>query len=53
MHRLFQISGPTVLPPTPGPNVTLDYVLDMVILAPSLKIKNVMDIRGQLCYKYE
>ncbi|KAJ8520002.1 hypothetical protein ONZ45_g3148 [Pleurotus djamor] len=51
--RLKDISGRTTIPP-PHSNVTLDYELEMDILAPTVRIRDVMDIRTKpLCYTYE
>lgn len=50
--RFFEISGRSTVDP-PFVNVTLDFPLDMGLLAPPLPIRDVMDIRGDdLCVNY-
>lgn len=56
--RLLDISGPIELLGTTGPNVTLDFQIEMGPLAKNITVRNLMDIEGlasgtgPLCYKY-
>lgn len=53
--RLLDISGPSRPEMVPlSPNVTLDFVLSVGVLAPDVKISEVMNIQGTvLCYDYQ
>ncbi|KAJ7472390.1 tyrosinase [Mycena galericulata] len=51
--RIEEVSGRTTADP-PYANVTLDLELNMMMLAPTVTIREVMDIRNDLlCYIYE
>lgn len=52
--RLLDISGPSRSEMTSlSPNVTLDFVLSVGVLAPDVTIREVMNIQGTvLCYDY-
>ncbi|KAI5843810.1 hypothetical protein DFP73DRAFT_550358 [Morchella snyderi] len=56
--RLLDISGSVELLGTTGPNVTLDFQIEMGPLAKNITVRNLMDIEGlaagtgPLCYKY-
>ncbi|KAL0948838.1 hypothetical protein HGRIS_008961 [Hohenbuehelia grisea] len=50
--RLKDISGRTSIDP-PFVNVTLDFKLNLGVLAPAIPIRDVMDVRNSpLCYQY-
>ncbi|TFK33812.1 hypothetical protein BDQ12DRAFT_669943 [Crucibulum laeve] len=52
-NRLYQISGRTSINP-PFVNVTLDFPMKMLELAPDIPARDVMDIRSiPLCYNYK
>ncbi|KAF8201276.1 monooxygenase [Mycena galopus ATCC 62051] len=51
--RIQEMSGRSTADP-PYTNVTLDFELDMLTIAPTVTIREVMDIRNDLlCYMYE
>ncbi|RPB11325.1 Di-copper centre-containing protein [Morchella conica CCBAS932] len=52
-ERLYEIAGPTRNYTVASPNVTLDYMLDVGVLADQVPIYDVMNIGGSLCYTYE
>ena len=51
-ERLYEISGPESITPPYG-NVTLDYLLQMSSVGPTIPLRDVMDIRKEpSCYTY-
>jgi tyrosinase len=51
--RLREVSGNTVYNTTNSPELTLDFVLKMLNVAPSYPVRDVMNTRGNLlCYEY-
>jgi tyrosinase len=56
-RRLRDVSGPQVAfdyDNAIAPNVTLDYKINMAPLTDDVKLKDLMDIKGDyLCYTYE
>lgn len=51
-HRLYEITGRSTINP-PYVNVTLDFLLIMTPLGPTVPIREVMDIHSSpSCYTY-
>lgn len=52
VKRLYQVTGRSTVRP-PHTNVTLDFSLEFGRFAPSVAIRDVMDIHAKpLCYTY-